>query len=201
MVKMSNEDYLLNLYNSYPNAHYFTIKDNKLRLELNDKIWEIPIKNEELTKINPNVFLLHPIESFEIIYMEVLLTKDIIDNNEESFIKKYTLNYLEVNKKVLKLNDSNLQLEHSMLSIPIYTCYDPKYINKPASNCIRGILDNYQELTNEDGGRGNSRARINPNVPSIGIKDGMEAGFITLALIIGAVVVTITYITTYILNK
>ncbi len=207
---MSNEEYLINLYNSYPNAHYFTIKDNKLVLEIEDRAYELPIKDFNLSKINPNIFLLKPVEAFQIIYLLLLLTQDIIDKNEENIVTNYTFRYIELSNKVNTFEDSNIQLEHSLLSIPMYTADDPLYINKPASRIIRSMLDNYaleqDKEESEKGGRGNSRVLKNPN-GSINFDEGnnfidySKAGFVTLVLILGAVAITVTYITTYILNK
>ena len=70
---MNNEEYLINLYNSYPNAHYFTIKNNKLILEFENRVYELPIKEINLYKINPNIFLLNPMETFQIIYILIIL--------------------------------------------------------------------------------------------------------------------------------
>ena len=67
---MSNEECLLRLYNSYPNARFFTIRDNKkLRYMEEDKLLEINLEYIELSKINQNIFLLSPIEIFLIIYI------------------------------------------------------------------------------------------------------------------------------------
>ena len=126
---MSKEEYLLKLYNSYPNARFFTFNNGNLRLEIKDKKWEININNVNFENINANIFMLHPIEAFQIIYMLELLHHPNLQQNELSIITSYTQKYIELSDEVLSNNDGIDEIKSArcnLLGIPIYTAYDSR---------------------------------------------------------------------------
>lgn len=201
---MSNEEYLLKLYNSYPNAHYFTLINHNFRLEINDKTWEIPLNDLKLEELNSNIFLLHPLETFKIIYMIVLIYKVNLTDSEQEFVKRYTQEYINVSDKYLSEGYEDINRSYC-LSIPIYTAYNENVINLPASSLIQDILNNHSKEIESGQGKGYALTLKNPNgsyIPDENpINDYRQAGFITLALIVGAVAITIAYITTFMLNS
>ena len=100
--------------------------------------------------------------------------------------------------------------EVNCLSIPIYTSYDPKYIDKPASIIINELLNNHsQEI--ESGKSNVQTLALRPNnIPNTIIREDFEdsplndfgkAGFTTIILIVGAVVLTSLYIAFFIIGK
>lgn len=210
---MSNEEYLLTLYNSYNNARYFSLKNGNFILNMynaENKKPEIPLNNLILSAINPCIFLLHPAETFQIIHMLELLYKRNLSDNEKNFIISYTYKYMELPEESLT-DGSDINRNYS-LSIPIYTSYDPLFIEMPASLIIQELLiKNSKENENSNGKQQSltlkNNSIKNSNIIPIDSEDRFDfaeyrsAGFATLVLIGATVILTVLYITTYIIQK
>lgn len=199
---MNNEIFINEMKNYYESLQYFNLENNYLVLNY-EGIFKIPFVNVTLSSLNPNLFSLDPKEIFHILYMLELLPKDTLNNNEVEFINGYVSRYLKINDLALENDgmDSNLAWG---LSIPIYTSYDPLYLNKPGSKIIEDSLNSHTENLSE--GRGNHQKLVllkNDNFSTISedepITNLAQAGFTTLVLIFIAVAATVLYIANFII--
>lgn len=192
---MENVLFLKQLQNSYDSLKYFSITNNRLILHL-DKDYIIPLIHTKLINLNPNLFLLTPQDIFHIIYMLELLYKTNLNDSEIKFIENYTNKYLKMNDLAIENN----QIDKNMVwcfSIPIYSSYDPIYIENPCSKIIQKLLNNHTEEIENSKGLHPKLILSNTNF-QIAEDDNLanfeKAGFTTLFLITGAVVATCIYI-------
>jgi len=202
---MDNKIFLEELKNTYESLRYFNIIDNYLILKL-DKEYKTPIIHTNLKNLNINLFLLHPTEIFQIIYMLELLYKNALSDFEINFIKDYTKKYLLIEDNN-KSENNNINLNRLWcLGLPINLAYDIEFINMPCAKCIIAELNNH---TNEiESGRGNYptltlKKGENPNF-EIEEQNDMynleKAGFTTLFLITSTIVATLVYIAYFIIG-
>ena len=89
---MSNQDFLINYQNRYESLKYFTINNNTLILKDNGVFMQ-DISHTNLARLNPNLFLLSPVEIYQIIYMLELLYKNNLSEYEINFANTYINNY------------------------------------------------------------------------------------------------------------
>ena len=206
---MNNEVIFKNLQTSYDSLKYFIIKNNILYFKDDNNVYTLPLISTNLNTINPNLYLLKPRDIYRVIFLLELLNKDILTENDIEFINQYTNKYLKL--ETMRLENQNVdENEVTSLSVPIYTSYDPKYINKPASKIINELLSNYsQEI--ENGRSSVQTLALKPkNIPDTIIREDYEdsplndfkqAGFTAIILIISTVVLTSLYIFFFILSK
>ncbi len=201
---MDNELFLQNAKNTYETLNYFTIKNNMLILNYNGT-YMVPIKYTDLSKLNTNIFLLNPHEIINLIYMLELLHNNTLTEQEKTFINGYVKNYLKINDDVLNGNDK-LQMTSYLLSIPIYTAYDPSFINTEPSILIQNIINEHSESLNS--GKSKYPKLVLKNDNFIPIEDENDllnefgkAGFTTIILISTAIIATCLYIAFFIVNK
>ena len=206
---MNNEVILKNLQTSYDSLKYFNIKNNILYFKDGENIYTLPLQSTNLIALSSNLFLLKPRDIYRIIFLLELLNKDSLTENDIEFIRQYTNKYLKL--ETMRLENQTIdENEVNCLSIPIYTSYDPKYIDKPASIIINELLNNHsQEI--ESGKSNVQTLALRPNnIPNTIIREDFEdsplndfgkAGFTTIILIVGAVVLTSLYIAFFIIGK
>lgn len=198
---MDNYTFLENAKHTYESLAYFHITDNLLTLEFNGT-FKIRLQNVSLSSLNPNLFLIHPTEIFQIIYVLELLYKDELTESEINFIESYTNKYLKLSNDALDTETTNTN-RLWCLSIPIYTSYSPDFENKKASLLIKSLLNKQTEAIE-------SGKSLHPKL--VLMKDGTnleeeeidssfaQAGFTTLFLILGATIATVLYITYFIIS-
>lgn len=206
---MDNDLFFKNIQNAYDSLRYFAIKNNVLYFKDNDKIYSLPLNTVNFSNLNQNIFLIKPRDIYRIIYLLEILNKDEINEYDSEFINQYTNKFLKL--ETMRLENQNIdENEVACLSIPIYTSYDPKYLEKPASKIINEILNNYsQEI--ESGRSSVQKLTLKPkNIPETIMREDFEdsplndfrqAGFTATLLIILTVVLTSIYIAFFILNK
>ncbi len=201
---MNNEEFLNTYKPLYDSLKYFYIENNTLKLNY-DYTYSLPLDNINLFNLNSNIFLLNPKEIFSILYALSLLPKSTLTDEDYNFLAQYVKRYLKLND--LALEDSE-KVDNNLvwcLSIPIYTSYDPNFIELPTSKIIQDIFNNHSnELEN---GRGNQMRLVlkNTNVDIIQEEENNnnyfeKAGFTTIIIIVAAIVISTIYISLYILN-
>ena len=200
---MDNKLYIEQMKNYYDSLKYFNIENNKLILNYNG-YYKIPLIYTNLQLLNTNLFILNPIEIFQIIYMLELLNKNNLKQNEIDFINNYTKKYLTLKNNNIIENNTDYDNRIWCLSMPVYRSYDEKYINNEGSKIIQNIIqENNKEIEN-----GHSKepklVLKNPNFALIEEESTFEnfknAGFTTLMLIVSAIISTLTYII-FFMNK
>ncbi len=203
---MSNELFLKNYQNIYESLQYFSINGNVLTLNYNGT-YIMELNHINLINLNQNLFLLNPIEIYQIIYMLELLYKDEISNYEMNFASSYTNNYLNLNDTILSNNESNsnLAFKANIFAIPIYTAYDEAFNNKPAGTLIKNLLNTHVNKIESGEAKGQRLVRTNPNGSYFEEDNDFEyfknAGFVSLIIIALGVVLTTSYIVLFILNN
>lgn len=200
---MDNKLYIEQMKNYYDSLKYFNVENNKLILNYNG-YYKIPLIYTNLQLLNTNLFILNPIEIFQIIYMLELLNKNNLKQNEIDFINNYTKKYLTLKNNNTIENNTDYDNRIWCLSMPVYRSYDEKYINNEGSKIIQNIIqENNKEIEN-----GHSKepklVLKNPNFALIEEESNFEnfknAGFTTLMLIVSAIISTLTYII-FFMNK
>lgn len=201
---MNNKIFLSQMQNIYESLRYFRIEEDKLVLEL-DGTYKIPFSNVLLANLNPNLFLLEPKELLHVLYMLELLPKVQINENETKFIEQYVTRYLKIND--LSLANADVDSNQTWcLSIPIYSSYDPIYINNPTSILIQNIINNHTSEIENSIGKHPKLVLTNPNYTSNLEEDDdyinnfEKAGFATIILIAFAVTITCLYIACFIIK-
>ncbi len=195
-----NEKFLNELQQNNVTMRYFTLTNNILKLSYSGE-YQIHLNNLHLRELNPNLYTLHPLELFQILYTLELLYKENINEQEETFLKKYVQKYLQLNDLAINdnKNDSNRLY---CLSIPIYTSYDVLFANKPSSIIISNVI-NEHTINNEEGkSKGPRLVLTNPNFfmeeeeerPIDKVEDFTKAGFTTISIIAIAVISTCLYL-------
>lgn len=196
---MDNEAFLNELKKVYQNARYFQLEDNKLILNYNGT-FKMNLNNVSLSRLNPNLFLVHPKEIINILYLLELLYKYNLEEKDIMFIDKYVNRYLKLNDNHLDNNEENDDIING-LNIPIYMAYDPYFIEKPASMEIMKIIDNHTEELSS--GKNNQKRLVltkgeNPNFEEEEeinkIEEFEKAGFTALFLIVGTVIATVFFL-------
>ena len=199
---MENDIFLKQLQNSYESLKYFSILDNSLILHL-DKEYKIYLNHINLKDLNPNLFLLKPQEILHILYMLELLYQTNLKESEISFIESYTNKYLSLNDQALEQNEADNNLVWCF-SIPIYTSYDPTFINSEASTLIRKIINNHSIEIENSKGNHPKLVLTNPQFEIIKEEDNIgsieKAGFAAIFLIAGAITATCLYIIYFIVG-
>lgn len=198
---MENEIFLKQMQNYYESLKFFSISDGKLILH-SDIDYKIHLDYTNLSSLNPNLFLLSPIDIFHIIYMLELLHNQNLKENEIAFIQSYANKYLKLNDLAIENNgvDGNLVW---CFSIPIYSSYDPEFLNNPCSSIIQKIINSHSE--NLENGRDNHPRLVLTN-PKFQVNEDQnvekfeKAGFTTLFLIAGAITITCLYIIYFVIN-
>lgn len=199
---MSNELYLQNLKNTYENLQAFSIKNNTLILSL-DSTYTLPLVHLNLSNLNPNIFYLSPLEIYQILYMLELLYKTNLTNAEIDFITQYVKKYLLLNDTILD-NSSDDTLRVNALSIPIYTSYDPIFINSEPSNLIQELVNQHSEDFENGKNKGQRLVLINSKYGSFDDENDNDwdnlknAGFTALLMIGATIALTVLYITYFI---
>lgn len=199
---MNNEIYLNQMKNTYESLRYFSIEGNLLVLKL-ETTYKIPFTNVNLTTLNQNLFTLDPSEIFHILYMLQLLPQKEISTQEEAFINQYVTRYLKLND--MALTESNLDTNLIWgLSIPIYSSYDPEYINNPGCQIIQNTINNHSEEIENSKGKHPRLVLTNPNFEQtydeVELTSFEKAGFTTLLLIWSTVAATCAYIAYFIIS-
>lgn len=206
---MNNEVILRNLQVSYDSLKYFIIKNNILYFKDDNNIYSLPLINTNLSLLNTNLYLLKPRDIYRVIFLLELLNKDTLTDNDIEFIRQYTNKYIKL--ETMRLENQNVnENEATCLSIPIFTSYDSKYLDKPASIIINELLNTHsQEI--ESGKSNVQTLTLKPKkIPDTIIREDYEdsplndfkqAGFTTIILIISTVVLTSLYIAFFIINK
>ena len=205
---MDNDTIFITLQNSYDSLKYFNVKNNILYFKDNEHIYNLPLNIVNLYTLNNNLFLLKPRDIYRIIYLLELLEKENITENDIEFIKQYTEKYIKLEQsRIEKDNNHDIdENEVSSFSIPIYTSYDPRFANKPTSKIIDELLYKHTKQIEEGTSKGQKLVRINPNFPKEDeqnnyLSDFGKAGFTTLLLIIGTVIITSLYIAYYVIGN
>ena len=202
---MDNEIIFRNLQNSYDSLKYFTIRNNILYFKDNDKLYSLPLQIVNISKLNPNLFLIKPRDIYRVIYLLETINKKEITEYDSEFIKQFTNKYLKLESDGLESSDIN-ENEIMCLGIPIYTSYDPMFMNNPGSKLIQDILNNHTEQIENGKSHGQKLVLTNPMFPKTedepnDLIEFGKAGFTATFLIILTVIITSIYITLFILNK
>lgn len=202
---MDNEIIFRNLQNSYDSLKYFTIRNNILYFKDNDKLYSLPLQIVNISKLNPNLFLIKPRDIYRVIYLLETINKKEITEYDSEFIKQFTNKYLKLESDRLESSDIN-ENEIMCLGIPIYTSYDPMFMNNPGSKLIQDILNNHTEQIENGKSHGQKLVLTNPMFPKTedepnDLIEFGKAGFTATFLIILTVIITSIYITLFILNK
>lgn len=201
---MNNKTFLNEMQHIYETLKYFYIEDDFLVLNYEGN-FKIPFTNVILSSLNPNLFMLDPKETFHILYMLELLPKKELSISESEFIKQYVTRYLKLNDMALSNSNIDTQLVWG-LSIPIYSSYDPEFINNQSSLIIQNLVNSHSEnLENSNSiGKQQKLVLVNPNFEQTyedPIVTFEKAGFTTLLLIASTVVATSFYIIHFILGS
>lgn len=193
---MNNESFLQRAKAIYESLQYFSIIDNYLIFNYNGT-FKIAFSNVSLANLNPNLYLIHPSEIFQILYVLELLYKENLTESESKFIENYTEKYLKISTKAINNESSNTN-RLWCLSIPIYTSYDPNFINLPGAILIQNILKEQKEDINSGKSLQPKLVLIKDDIIPIEEDDAMknfyQAGFTTLILITSTVIITVAYI-------
>ena len=202
---MDNEIIFRNLQNSYDSLKYFTIRNNILYFKDNDKLYSLPLQIVNISKLNPNLFLIKPRDIYRVIYLLETINKKEITEYDSEFIKQFTNKYLKLESDRLESSHIN-ENETMCLGIPIYTSYDPMFMNNPGSKLIQDILNNHTEQIENGKSHGQKLVLTNPMFPKTedepnDLIEFGKAGFTATFLIILTVIITSIYITLFILNK
>lgn len=199
---MNNELLLNELQNSFPNLRYFKLSNNVLSLEF-DGSYRIPFINTSLSNINPNLFLQNPKEIFNILYMLELLNKNELNESEIAFITSFVNRYLKYSDLATKGNEVDKDLLWC-LSIPIYTSYDPNYIENMGSSIIQNIINSHSEEIENSKCMHERLVLTHPDFGGNYEEDTFsyleKAGFATLTLIGGAITFTLLFIIFFIVK-
>lgn len=201
---MNEEEQFKILKEKYPSLQYFNYQNGTLSLEQNNQIFSVKLDNfhvfyeNNYERINPNLFLLNPIEIFNIIKMIELLHHINLNNSEEDFVKSYITDYLNLTETGLK---------KECLKRPIDYCdYFP-------SSPVRAIIKEVKEARNNPRGKTHQGPKLVKILSLKGTHEYIEdenkelppsnipTGFATILLIIAIIIITITFITLYILKN
>ena len=193
---MSNEVILKNLQNIYNNLKYFKIENNILILNYQN-IYSTPLNYLNLNNINPDIYLINPLEIFQVITLLELLYHPTLNDNEKNFINDYMHKYLLLNEDILNNNSDDI-FRFNILNIPIYTCYDEIFINNEASILIQNLINNYQNSSLSN--KGSKLALINPLYGHFSNDDDYNNGFIGIILIFITCILTVLYITYFVIK-
>ena len=197
---MNNEIFINSNKNLYESLEYFQIENNILNFNDNGKIYRFPIYNINLSILNPNLYLLKPRDIFRVIYLLELLYKDNISEYDYNFIEQYVNKYLNLEDKRLEGQEiDNNEVE--CLGIPIYTSYEPSFIDKPTSISIQTLINSHSEKIENSQSKGQRLVLINPEFGKFSEDDNQndfvelgKAGFTSIMLILVTVILTVLYI-------
>jgi len=203
---MDNKTFLEQNKNKFLSLRFFDIQNDYLVLNTKTA-YMLPLKYTKLSQLPLNIFNLHPVDIYKIIYMFEFLHKPEITEKEKSFIENYTKNYLEINHNTKENNNSDSNTIWG-LGLPIHFAYNEEFINNPASNIIRTIIEN-KEIDIETGKEkveklvlikgNNSNFDIPEKIDNI--KTFEKAGFTSILLIISSITATCLYIAYFIIGK
>ncbi len=201
---MNNKEFLNTYKSLYDSLKYFYIENNTLKLNY-DYTYSLPLDNINLANLNSNVYLLNPKEIYSILYAISLLPKNSLTNEEVNFITQYAKRYLRLNDLALEENENVDKNLVWCLSIPIYTSYDPNFIELPTSKIIQDMFNNHSNDLENGKGKQMRLVLKNPNVEITENEDNTnyfeKAGFTTIILVVAAIVISTLYITLFILNN
>ena len=133
-----------------------------------------------------------------------LLPKSNLTDKEILFIETYTNKYLKLNDTAIENNniDNNLVW---CFSIPIYSSYDPNYINSETSSIIQKIINEHSNNIENSKSNHPRLVLTNPQFQVIKEEDNLanieKAGFTTIFIIAGAIISTCIYIIYFISNQ
>lgn len=203
---MENKIFLEQMKNYFDSLKYFDIQDNFLILHT-DKIYRIPIFHTYLSQLEQNIFLLHPIEIFQIIYLLELFYKTTLSETEKDFIKNYTDKYLSLSENSTNGNDIN-QNRLWCLELPINNAYKEEFAEYPCSKLIISLIDKHSEEINSGLGKSPKLVLIKNDNPNFLIEEEYDelktfekAGFTTVLLILSSIISTCLYIAYFIMGK
>lgn len=193
---MENYYFLENAKQLYDSLKYFSMNNNVLTLRYSGE-FQIILEHINLASINPNLYLLSPIEIFQVIYMLELLYKQTLNENETKFIEDYTNKYLKLSTDALNTETSNTS-RLWCLSIPIYTSYNPEFINLPGSILIQNLLNKQAQDINSGKNLQPKLVLVKDDLPNLeddeAMKNFAQAGFTTIVLIATTITLTVLYI-------
>ena len=198
---MDNKTFLEQNKNKFNSLNFFDIQNNYLILKAKTN-YILPLQYTNLVNLPTNLFLLHPVDIYKIIYIFEFLNKKEINDKEQKFIEDYTNKYLELSKDETNKDDLTIW----GLGLPIHFAYDSLFINNPASNIIRTYIEKNQ--LDKENDRGNNQKLVlikgeNTNFDLVeeydNIKSFKDAGFTTIFLITSAIVSTCLYIAYFII--
>lgn len=200
---MENKIFLEQMKLYYDSLKYFDIQDNFLILQLN-KTFRIPLRCVNLSTLDKNIFMLSPVEIFQIIYVSELLYKENLGESEKDFIINYTKKYLELSDNV-KTNQNNDLNKLWCLEIPINVAYKDEFFELPGSKIIISEIDRHLEEINSGLGKSPKLVLKKGDNPNFELEESIDqvrnfekAGFTTLFLITSAVAATCMYIAYFI---
>ena len=203
---MENKIFLEQMKNYFDSLKYFDIQDNFLILHT-DKIYRIPIFHTYLSQLEQNIFLLHPIEIIQIIYLLELFYKTTLSEIEKDFIKNYTNKYLSLSENSTNGNDIN-QNRLWCLELPINNAYKEEFSEYPCSKLIISLIDKHLEEINSGLGKSPKLVLIKNDNPNFLIEEEYDelktfekAGFTTILLILSSIISTCLYIAYFIMGK
>lgn len=203
---MSNEEYFNKIKDMYDSLKNFQINNNILTF-FDDITYKISLYNVNLSKLNPNIFLLKPKDIHRLLFILEILPKKNLNDIEKKFIIQYVQKYLKLEHSKLSNEEVN-DNEVNCLGIPIYLADDPTYENSECSQIIHTILQNdIKKLENTSISNNNQKRLVltnpqfktesNQNNSLEEFSDYTKTGFTTILLIAITVIATCTYLAIY----
>ena len=204
---MSNDTFFDKYQNIYPSLQYFHCNNNYLVLNYDNTNYSLYITHINLSSLAPEVFLLNPVELFQMLYILELFYKVDLTDDEIKYITDYVNKYLELNDKLLanEINDDNAPRINS-LSIPVYTSYNDGFTNTKCAMVIQNIINNHTEQLEKGEGKGVKLVLTNPNFKGYENEDNnldktvFTAGFTITMIIVGTIIAVSIYVAYFILN-
>lgn len=202
---MNNNVYLNQIKPYYNSLKYFSIQDNYLILNLNQR-FILPLIHTNLSEINTDVFLSQPNEIFHFIQMNELLYKTEINEKEIAYIKEFTNRYLKLKQNSIEgkeVNNTTLWC----LELLISKSFNEEFINNPASKEIANLIDEDNKklesglstgmklVLSKDG---NQNYDIEEEFDYV--KNFEKAGFTTIILIALTVALTCIFFANYVIT-
>jgi len=203
---MENKIFIEQMKNYFDSLKCFDIQDNFLILQT-DKIFKIPLLHTYLSQLEQSIFMLHPTEIFQIIYLLELFYRTQLSESEKEFIINYTNKYLILNENITNGNDIN-QNRLWCLELPINNAYKEEFSEYPCSKLIISIIDKHSEEINSGLGKSPKLVLVKGNNPNFELEENIDelktfekAGFTTLLLIASTVISTCLYIAYFIIDR
>ena len=189
-----------------------SILDNKLSYSHDpNTIKRIFLKNVKLSQLDETIFLLNSSDIYDIIrllelyqYINILLEKKEITNEENKLIDFYLDAYINIYPKTLDGSINGKDIYYCFL--PVDKSYDVMYQNSPCAMSIINKVDQY--YSDSEKGRGNQKRLVltPPNFYPVNEEEDdllaniEKAGFTTIAIILIGIVATCLYIAFFVLT-